>query len=118
MELRDGKAYIHYNGWGTWWDEWIPLDSDWIQCFRSQTIQNAVSPYLSPFPAVPPDAFNNVQISNEKSIEATPEKISLMMKTSWDMIDKLMSMKQLYKKRMRKQRIILHKESLQKHKER
>ena len=34
------------------------------------------------------------------------------------MIDKLMSMKLLYKKRMRKQRIILHKESLQKHKER
>jgi len=30
MEMREGKVYVHYNGWGTRWDEWINIDSERI----------------------------------------------------------------------------------------
>lgn len=55
MEVRDNKVFIHYNGWGNRWDEWIDKDSDRIALFRTHTIQNPKSHYLSPFPNVLPE---------------------------------------------------------------
>jgi hypothetical protein len=27
MEVKQDKVFIHYNGWPSRWDEWIPIDS-------------------------------------------------------------------------------------------
>ena len=56
IDVKDNKAFIHYNGWGNRWDEWINMDSDRIQIFRSHTTQNTLFNYLSPFPSTKPDA--------------------------------------------------------------
>jgi len=62
IDIKDNKVYIHYNGWGTRWDEWIDMDSDRIMPFRYHTRQTSFSNYHSPFPNVKPDA--NVNIYN------------------------------------------------------
>lgn len=56
IDVRENEVYIHYNGWGTRWDEWISMDSDRIRPFRFHTRQNTHSNYQSPFPSVKPDA--------------------------------------------------------------
>jgi hypothetical protein len=46
---------IHYNGWGVRWDEWIDQDSPRLAIFRTYTVQNPKSNYLSPFPNIMPE---------------------------------------------------------------
>lgn len=65
IDLKDNKVYIHYNGWGTRWDEWIEMDSDRIMPFRYYTKQTTFSNYNSPFPNVKPDANVNVYNQNQ-----------------------------------------------------
>ena len=43
--------YIHYNGWPTRWDEWIPVDSPRLAPFRTRTIHSVLQMHLSPEPA-------------------------------------------------------------------
>ena len=62
-EIRGEKAYIHYNGWGTRWDEWIEMSSPRIAMFRTHTVQASASNYLSPFPNSPPDTSQNITLS-------------------------------------------------------
>jgi len=62
IDVKDNQVYIHYNGWGTRWDEWINIDSDRIRPFRFHTRQSTYSHYQSPFPSVKPDA--NVSIES------------------------------------------------------
>jgi hypothetical protein len=62
IDVRENQVYIHYNGWGTRWDEWINIDSDRIRPFRFHTRQSTYSHYQSPFPSVKPDA--NVSLEN------------------------------------------------------
>jgi hypothetical protein len=62
IDLKDNMVYIHYNGWGTRWDEWIDMKSERIKPFRFHTKQNTFSNYQSPFPNTKPDA--NVNIVN------------------------------------------------------
>lgn len=64
IDVKDNKVYIHYNGWGTRWDEWIEMDSDRIMPFRYYTKQTTFSNYNSPFPNVKPDANVNVYNQN------------------------------------------------------
>ena len=58
-KLKENKAFIHYNGWGSRWDEWIDLDSPRISMFRTHTVQLGSSQYLSCFPNVPVDSDNH-----------------------------------------------------------
>lgn len=102
MEIRNGEAYIHYNGWGTRWDEWVGLDTDRIKAFRSHTIQGALSNYLSPFPSIPPDAFNNASLSNEHSLDRAPEEIISLSQQTSEMMSQLQSMKRMYKNQMKR----------------
>lgn len=44
------RIYVHYNGWGARWDEWIEQSSPRIAPFRTHTVQNAYSFYMSPAP--------------------------------------------------------------------
>jgi len=34
IDVQNNKAYIHYNGWGNRWDEWIDMNSARIKTFR------------------------------------------------------------------------------------
>ena len=60
---RGNKAFIHYNGWGNRWDEWIDIHSPRIALFRTHTIQMPSSPYALPSPNIPTDS--DVQIPTQ-----------------------------------------------------
>ena len=47
------EVYVHYNGWGARWDEWLPMDSDRIMPFRFHTRQLTALHTLSPYPNKP-----------------------------------------------------------------
>eukprot|EP00501_MAST-03F_sp_TOSAG23-6_P000246 GSMAST32.ASY1.ANO1.252.1 assembled CDS len=42
--------YIHYNGWPSRWDEWIPMDSNRVAPFRTKTRKASAGPFMSPSP--------------------------------------------------------------------
>lgn len=52
LDVKDDSSavYIHYNGWGARWNEWIPMNSPRIMPFRFHTRQITVTNYNSPFP--------------------------------------------------------------------
>eukprot|EP00826_Nyctotherus_ovalis_P013019 TRINITY_DN1347_c0_g2_i8.p1 TRINITY_DN1347_c0_g2~~TRINITY_DN1347_c0_g2_i8.p1 ORF type:complete len:435 (-),score=107.97 TRINITY_DN1347_c0_g2_i8:118-1326(-) len=54
--LRANQVCVHYNGWGSQWDEWLDNGSPRIALFRSHTLQYSTSRYLCPSPNIPPDA--------------------------------------------------------------
>lgn len=87
IEIRAGKAFVHYNGWGNRWDEWIDLTSPRIALFRSHTIQMSTNKYTSPTPNIKPDAENfPVQQTNTNEV---------LGQTS-NLLDKLRNMTELY----------------------
>lgn len=55
-KIREGKVFVHYNGWGNNWDEWIDIGSSRIAPFRTYTLQYASSRYYSPAPNIPVDS--------------------------------------------------------------
>lgn len=34
IRVRNNQAFVHYNGWGTRWDEWIDFSSPRISHFK------------------------------------------------------------------------------------
>ena len=36
--INQEKIFIHYNGWGVRWDEWLDKDSNRIAVFRTHTV--------------------------------------------------------------------------------
>jgi hypothetical protein len=34
IQVRNNQAFVHYNGWGTRWDEWIDFNSPRIAAFK------------------------------------------------------------------------------------
>eukprot|EP00826_Nyctotherus_ovalis_P020761 TRINITY_DN1656_c0_g1_i2.p1 TRINITY_DN1656_c0_g1~~TRINITY_DN1656_c0_g1_i2.p1 ORF type:complete len:349 (+),score=73.84 TRINITY_DN1656_c0_g1_i2:198-1244(+) len=58
-KIREGKVFVHYNGWGNNWDEWIDCGSSRIAPFRTYTLQYASSRYYSPAPNIPVDSEDN-----------------------------------------------------------
>jgi len=56
IQVRNNQAYVHYNGWGTRWDEWIDFNSPRIAAFKTYTSQSPTTTFLSPYPSVPCDA--------------------------------------------------------------
>lgn len=61
INVRNNEVFIHYNGWGNRWDEWIDMASDRIMPFRFHTQQNTLYNYHSPFPNSKPDADVSMQ---------------------------------------------------------
>ena len=57
IDIREDQVFVHYNGWGSRWDEWMPFNSPRIALFRSYTVQNPKANYLSPCPNVQPDSI-------------------------------------------------------------
>jgi hypothetical protein len=111
VEVRNNKAYIHYNGWGTRWDEWIEINSPRIELFRTHTIQAATSTYLSPFPNSPPDSAENVSLAptSSTSIENLTKITELSSKTLCIM-KQLKTMKIKYDKQLKIQREMIEEE--------
>jgi hypothetical protein len=62
IDTKDDKVYVHYNGWGNRWDEWIDVNSTRIRPFRYHTKQTSTN-HQSPFPNNKPDADVNLQSS-------------------------------------------------------
>jgi len=58
IDIRPNQVCIHYNGWGSQWDEWLDNDSPRIALFRNHTLQYSTSRYVCPSPNIPPDAEN------------------------------------------------------------
>jgi hypothetical protein len=56
INIRVNQAFVHYNGWGARWDEWIDFNSPRIAAFRTYTVQSPTSVFLSPYPQVHCDA--------------------------------------------------------------
>lgn len=56
---RENQVFIHYNGWGNQWDEWIDINSPRIAVFRKYTLQYPSSRYCSPSPNLPADSDDN-----------------------------------------------------------
>ena len=57
VNVRNNQAYIHYNGWGARWDEYIDFNSPRLAPFKTHSINNIPSGcYSSPYPAIVPDA--------------------------------------------------------------
>lgn len=105
VEIRNNKAFIHYNGWGTRWDEWIEMNSPRIALFRTHTVQASASNYLSPFPNSPPDTTQNLLISNP-SITSFDNlaKITELSSKTIKMMSQLKLMSNQYEKRIKIQR--------------
>lgn len=59
-DLRGDEVFVHYNGWASRWDEWIHRDSKRIALFRTHTVQNPKSLYLSAFPNTPPENLRSL----------------------------------------------------------
>jgi len=80
INIREDQAFIHYNGWGTRWDEWIDMNSARIALFRTHTVQSSNTRYMSPFPNNVPDGDNS-HLPPQSNIDFTEqlEDASLMM---------------------------------------
>ena len=64
MEVQNNKAYVHYNGWGTRWDEWIEFSSPRMRNFKIYTLQSPGSVFMSPYPGIPCDSNIQPQTRN------------------------------------------------------
>lgn len=75
IQLRESQVFVHYNGWGVRWDEWIDCKSPRISVFRAHTVQNPRSNYLCPYPNVQPDSNQQLEQEpfGEKSLSKTLE---------------------------------------------
>jgi hypothetical protein len=89
IDVKDDKVYIHYNGWGTRWDEWIDMKSDRIRPFRFHTRQTSFTNYQSPYPNIKPDA--NVNMTNNQTESESFYDNFENIKTAFNMADSLMS---------------------------
>jgi hypothetical protein len=88
IDIKDNQIYVHYNGWGTRWDEWIDMDSDRIRPFRFHTRQTVHSNYQSPFPQVKPDA--NVSLESNISMNESFFNIFEEVEKSYQYADNIM----------------------------
>jgi len=55
-KIQPEQVFVHFNGWGARWDEWIDKKSPRIAPFRTYTIQSPLTPFLSPYPNIDTDA--------------------------------------------------------------
>lgn len=54
--MEPNRIYVHYNGWGRRWDEWVDVNSPRIAVFRTYTVGSSTQDYMSPYPVSEPDA--------------------------------------------------------------
>lgn len=64
ISVQENSVYVHYNGWGRRWDEWIDMGSPRIAPFRTKTVNSAYSMFLSPNPSSPLDGDHTSKSNN------------------------------------------------------
>ena len=69
MQLNNGKAYIHYNGWESRWDEWIDIHSGRLAPFRTYTIQYPSMHFQEPIPNIKAESVNEIPLNIEEAIK-------------------------------------------------
>jgi len=89
IDVKDDKVYIHYNGWGTRWDEWIEMKCDRIRPFRFHTRQSSFTNYQSPYPNVKPDA--NINMTNNLTESESFFDNFDSIKGAYEMADNIMN---------------------------
>ena len=67
LKVENNKAFVHYNGWGPRWDEWIDFSSPRMRNFKVYTVQSPSSVFMSPYPGIPCDS--NIE-PQERSIDS------------------------------------------------
>lgn len=67
LKVENNKAFVHYNGWGPRWDEWIDFSSPRMRNFKVYTVQSPSSIFMSPYPGIPCDS--NIE-PQERSIDS------------------------------------------------
>ena len=82
IQVRNNLALVHYNGWGTRWDEWIEFSSPRIAPFKTYTMQSSSSVFLSPYPHVPCDANVEPQPRSIDSFYYLEKSVGFMSEVS------------------------------------
>jgi hypothetical protein len=73
---QEGSLKVHYNGWPTRWDEWVPFTSQRIAPFRTRTVHSAYSPYISPSPV---SAVRNAPSTGQDDVRVViPEVLGMV----------------------------------------
>lgn len=79
IDRNPSQVYVHYNGWGSRWDEWIDNGSHRIAPFRTHTVQSAQSLTLSPSPAQPVDGDSSRIPSHEQDYNLMFEAVGNLL---------------------------------------
>ena len=92
IKVQNDKAYVHYNGWGTRWDEWIEFSSPRMRNFKTYTLQTPLAFSVSPYPAIPCDS--NIE-PQERPIDIFYyiEKTKIHMENLLDEMNKLLTLR-------------------------
>ena len=92
IKVQNDKAYVHYNGWGTRWDEWIEFSSPRMRNFKTYTLQTPLAFSVSPYPAIPCDS--NIEPQQRPiDIFYYIEKTKKHMEDLLDELNKLLSLR-------------------------
>eukprot|EP00825_Cyclidium_porcatum_P052191 TRINITY_DN9810_c0_g1_i1.p1 TRINITY_DN9810_c0_g1~~TRINITY_DN9810_c0_g1_i1.p1 ORF type:complete len:257 (+),score=46.34 TRINITY_DN9810_c0_g1_i1:65-835(+) len=67
VNKRNNEILVHYFGWNQIWDEWIDQSSNRVALFRTHTVQQPNSIYLSPNPIQSQDQ-NQLKMTNSQTV--------------------------------------------------
>jgi uncharacterized ubiquitin-like protein YukD len=101
IRVQNSQVYVHYNGWGSRWDEWLDMNSPRIALFRTYTVQSSHSLYLSPNPINQADGELNELVEPKLETQDVLFDLSSMLnKITSSVIDlaKLMNYKKIKEK--------------------
>ena len=76
-KVKENKVFVHYNGWGSRWDEWVETKSQRLNLFRTHTVQLPSSNYASPYPNLPPDPENHEIVEQTLSMNQILNKVGI-----------------------------------------
>ena len=92
IKVQNDKAYVHYNGWGVRWDEWIEFSSPRMRNFKTYTLQTPLAFSISPYPAIPCDSNIEPQ-QRPADLFYYVEKTKNYLETILDDMNKLLSLR-------------------------
>uniref|UniRef100_A0A7S2GNI3 Ubiquitin-like domain-containing protein n=1 Tax=Octactis speculum TaxID=3111310 RepID=A0A7S2GNI3_9STRA len=76
VNAERAEILIHYNGWPTRWDEWMPFKSGRIAPFRSRTVHSVHSPFVSPSPV---SVVANAPSTGDEDVRIVLPEVNRMM---------------------------------------
>lgn len=89
MEVRGDTLKVHYNGWPTRWDEWLPFTSQRIAPFRTRTLHTSHAAYMSPYPV---SHVRDAPVTGQDDIRAMLPEVLNMVRTVGSYLETLSGM--------------------------